>query len=144
MVIYSLICTIIQSFPRYALGRNVIEQNSFIIPLSQFVFLIALKSLQQSKFSQMVLDNKGSATIKNLLNVVCVNSTCVKGFTAVSTVPFGISLCDSFFKLKISFYYFLEKKIYSKISFCSININCFMSKVKKPQKLSDLNNNDKA
>lgn len=131
MVIYSLICTIIQSFPRYALGRNVIGQNSFIIPLSQVVFLIALKSLQQSKFSQMVLDNKGSATIKNLLNVVCVNSTCVKGFTAVSTVPFGISLCDSFFKLKISFYYFLEKKNIFKDKFLFNKYKLFYVQSKK-------------
>lgn len=135
MVIYSLICTIIQSFPRYALGRNVIEQNSFIIPLSQVVFLIALKSLQQSKFSQMVLDNKGSATIKNLLNVVCVNSTCVKGFTAVSTVPFGISLCDSFFKLKISFYYFLEKKNIFKDKFLFNKYKLFYVQSKKTTKI---------
>lgn len=135
MVIYSLICTIIQSFPRYALGRNVIEQNSFIIPLSQVVFLIALKSLQQSKFSQMVLDNKGSATIKNLLNVVCVNSTCVKGFTAVSTVPFGISLCDSFFKLKISFYYFLEEKNIFKDKFLFNKYKLFYVQSKKTTKI---------
>lgn len=123
-------------------GTKCHRIKQFIIPLSQVGLLMALKSLQQSKFSQMVLDYKGSATIKNFLNVVCVNSTCVKGFTTVSTVPFGISLGDSFFQLQISFYNFLQRKKVFKDKFLLYKYILFCVQSKKKTQLNDFNSND--
>lgn len=45
----------------------------------------------------MVLDYKGLVIIKNFLNVVCVNSICVKGFIIVFIMLFGIFFGDLFF-----------------------------------------------